>query len=133
MRLKGFFTDGCYPQGQFLRQSAPKPDIINIDFPRIRSKFHTEEEPMKFMTVWSYPPENRDEAQARFKETKGDKPPKGIKLIGRWHAIGGAMGVHICECDDPMLMAKWAQRWSDLLSIEIYPAATDEEIAKMLE
>jgi hypothetical protein len=113
--------------------SLPKCDMVIIDFPRIRSKFQLVEEAMKFMTIWSFAPEKRNEAQARFKETGGDKPPEGIKPIGRWHAIGGAMGVHICECDDPMLMAKWAQRWSDLLSIEIYPAATDEEIAKMLE
>jgi hypothetical protein len=88
---------------------------------------------MKFVTIWSYRPENRDAAQARFKESGGDKPPEGIKLIGRWHAIGAARGVHICECDDPALIARWAQRWSDLLSIEIYPAMDDEEVAKMLE
>lgn len=88
---------------------------------------------MKFMTFWSYRPENRDAAQARFKESGGDKPPEGIKLIGRWHVIGAARGVHVCECDDPAQMAEWAQRWSDLLSIEIYPVMDDEEVAKMLE
>ena len=88
---------------------------------------------MKFMTIWSYRPENRNAAQARLKESGGDKPPDGIKLIGRWHAIGSARGVHICECDDPLLMAKWAQRWSDLLSVEIYPAIDHEELSKVLE
>jgi hypothetical protein len=88
---------------------------------------------MKYITMWSYLPEKRNAVQARFKESGGDKPPEGIQLIGRWHAIGAARGVHMCECDDPMLMAKWAQRWSDLLSIEIYPAIDDEEVAKMLE
>jgi hypothetical protein len=88
---------------------------------------------MKFMTIWSFPPETRDEVQARFKESGGDKPPAGIKLIGRWHAIGASTGVHICECDDPIQLAKWAQKWTDLLSAEIYPVLDDEEVAKVLE
>jgi hypothetical protein len=87
---------------------------------------------MKFVTIWSFPPEKRNEGNARFRETGGDKPPAGIKLLGRWHAIGGGKGVHVCECDDPIALAKWAQVWSDLLSIEIYPAVDDEEATKML-
>ena len=69
---------------------------------------------MKFMTFWSFSPENRNAVQARFKETGGDKPSAGIKLIGRWHAIGASRGVHICECDDPMQIAKWAQKQTDI-------------------
>ena len=87
---------------------------------------------MKFVTTWSIPPENRNAVQDRFKKTGGDKPPAGIKLLGRWHAIGGGQGVHICECDDPIAFAKWAQVWSDLVSIEIYPALDDEDAAKFL-
>ncbi len=87
---------------------------------------------MKLVTIWSYPPEKRDAIQARFKETGGDTPPAGIKLLGRWHAISGGKGVHVCECDDPLLLSKWAQTWSDLLSIEIYPAIDDEEAIKRL-
>ncbi len=87
---------------------------------------------MKFVTIWSYPPEKSHAAQARLKETGGDKPPVGIKLLGRWHAIGGGKGVHVCECDDPLIMAKWANTWSDLLSIEIYPVLDTEEVMKRL-
>jgi hypothetical protein len=88
---------------------------------------------MKFVTTWSVPPENRKAAEVRFKESAGDAPPAGIKLLGRWFAVGGGKGVHVCECDDPIAFAKWAQRWSDLLSIEIYPALDDEGAAKLLQ
>ena len=84
---------------------------------------------MTFVTIFSYPPENRQAVQARFKET-GGRPPAGVKMLGRWHAIGGGKGVHICESDDPMAIAKWVQEWSDLLSIEIYPALNDKDAAK---
>ncbi len=87
---------------------------------------------MKFVTVWSYRPENRDQGQARFKQIGGDKPPAGIKLIGRWHALAGGKGVHVCECDDAMALAKWVQNWTDILSVEIYPAMDDEDAVKFL-
>ncbi len=86
---------------------------------------------MIFVTVYSFPPENRDACQARFKES-GGMPPAGINLLGRWHAVGGLKGVHVCECDDAIAFAKWAQEWSDLLSIEIYPALDDDGVAKFL-
>ena len=87
---------------------------------------------MVFVTVYSFPPEKREACQARLKKTGGGMPPAGIKLLGRWHAIGSGKGVHVCECDDPMAFAKWAQEWSDLLSIETYPAMNDEGVAKLL-
>jgi hypothetical protein len=86
---------------------------------------------MLFVTDFTYPAEKREAVQARFKET-GGKPPAGVKMIGRWHAIGAGKGVHVCECDDPMAMAKWVQDWSDLLTIEIYPALDDAGAAKRL-
>jgi hypothetical protein len=86
---------------------------------------------MLFVSILSVPPENRNEVQARFKETAGGKPPAGIKLLGRWHAVGGGMSFGVYECDDPAAMAKWAQEWSDLMSIEIHPVMTDEALAKL--
>ena len=87
---------------------------------------------MLFVTMWSYPPENRKVIEARFKETGGGLPPAGIKMLGRWSAIGSGKGLHVCECDDPMAFAKWAQQWSDILSLEIYPALDDAGVSKLL-
>jgi len=86
---------------------------------------------MLLVGMFSYPPANRLAVQARFKETRG-LPPAGVKLMGRWHAIGAGKGVFVCECDDPMAMAKLVQDWSDLLSFDIYPALDDEGAAKRL-
>ena len=49
---------------------------------------------------------------------------------GQWTTVGDAKCVAVFECDDPMGMAKYVQGWSDLLSIEIYPAIDNEALAK---
>ena len=59
-------------------------------------------------------------------------PPEGVKMIGRWHRIGGGQGACVAETDDPEALARWAQDWNDLLSFEIYPAADDQTIAKVI-
>ena len=87
---------------------------------------------MILVTVYSYPPENREACKARFKQTKGGVPPAGIKLLGQWNAIGDGKGVTIFESDDPMAMAKWAHDWSDLVTMQIYPAVTNEDLAKVI-
>ena len=86
---------------------------------------------MIFISIYSYPPENRQAVQARLKETGGGMPPAGVKLLGRWHAIGGGKGFGAYECDDPLALAKWAQEWSDVMSFELHPVMTDEALAKM--
>lgn len=86
---------------------------------------------MVFVSVYRISPEKRNSAQERFKKT-GGQPPKGVKMIGRWHDVGGSRGVTICESDDAQAAANWAQQWSDLISFEIYPAIDDAGFAKLL-
>jgi len=86
---------------------------------------------MLFLTYFSYPPQNREAVQARFKKT-GGKPPEGVKMLGRWHAIGGGKGVFVSEANDPMAIAKWVQEWSDLLSLEVLPALDDASALKRI-
>lgn len=74
--------------------------------------------------------EKREACKARFKETGGGKSLEDVKLLGRWHAIGGGKKAHICECDDPIALAKWAYVWSDLMSTVIYPAVDEDDGAR---
>ena len=66
----------------------------------------------------------------RFVNT-GGKPPEGVKLLGRWHAVGRVVGFAIAESNDLAPMQKWALDWSDLLSLDVYPAQTDEEFGPL--
>lgn len=86
---------------------------------------------MIFVGVYSLAPEKRNAAQERFKKT-GGPAPKGIKMIGRWHAVGGGRGVTVFEADDAQAAAHWAQQWTDLIRFDIYPAIDDEGFAKLL-
>ena len=86
---------------------------------------------MHFMTIWTFSPENRDTAVARFMET-GAPPPDGVTMLSRWHDVAGGRGFAIAEADDPVAIAKWTRQWADLLSFEIVPVINDEQIAAVL-
>jgi hypothetical protein len=42
---------------------------------------------MLFMISYQFQPGMRKQAQERFKKT-GGMPPSGVRMLGRWHAIG---------------------------------------------
>lgn len=86
---------------------------------------------MHFMSIYTFRPEQRDAAIARFKET-GGAPPAGVKLVARWHDVGGLRGYTICEANDPVAISIWSQRWTDLMKIEAFPVVNDEQLVKVL-
>jgi len=87
---------------------------------------------MLFMVHWTFGPEERDAANARFKET-GGAPPDGVKMLGRWHSTAGGQGFCVCESEDSVAMGRWLQDWSDLLSFDVIPVNDDENVMKVLE
>lgn len=86
---------------------------------------------MLFMVRWSISPQNRNSTIERFLKT-GGAPPPGVNLLGRWHAIGGSAGFGIAETNDAVLIQKWVLEWSDLMSMEVHAALTDEQAAPLL-
>jgi hypothetical protein len=59
-----------------------------------------------FVLIYLFPPASRESIVARYKETGGGMPPEGVKLISRWHVIGGGRGFLAVESNDPVAMAK---------------------------
>jgi Protein of unknown function (DUF3303) len=86
---------------------------------------------MLFIVTWTARPEHRNAAFERFVKT-GGKPPKGVKFAGRWHAVGRITGFAIAETNDLALIQQWALDWSDLLSMDVYPALTDEQVGPLI-
>lgn len=86
---------------------------------------------MLYMTVTTWPPENRDAIVKRFIETGGKTPP-GVKLLGRWHDSAGGRSFTLTESDDPVAMGKSNLMWNDLMSFEVIPVGDDEVVAKVL-
>ncbi len=86
---------------------------------------------MHFMSIYTFHAEYKNAAVARFKET-GGAPPTGIKMLARWHDVGGRRGYTICEADDPVALSIWSNKWTDLMKIEVFPVVNDEQLVKVL-
>jgi Domain of unknown function (DUF3303) len=55
-----------------------------------------------------------------------------IRTIGGWHDTNQRRGVVVAEADDATAIAAWSLQWSDLLTLETYPALDDAGAAKVL-
>ena len=86
---------------------------------------------MLFMIGYSFRPQTRNEAQARFKKTGGMPGPK-VKMLGRWHNIGGHTGFILAESNDAVAIGKWTQQWTDLLTFDVVPVVNDADVLKVL-
>lgn len=86
---------------------------------------------MKYMTTWNISEDNYADAVARFKEAD-PTPPKGVTMLGRWHAMGTGYGFALLDVDDPIAFTKFIMQWSDLVSQEVTPVVTDEEVAQAM-
>jgi hypothetical protein len=86
---------------------------------------------MKFMVSWKLPQGTYQPAIERFLAT-GGMPPKGVKMIGRWHGAS-TKGVAIAESNDAKAIYAWAATWADMIEIDVTPCLDDGEAAKVLK
>ncbi|MGD9932843.1 MAG: DUF3303 domain-containing protein [Dehalococcoidia bacterium] len=86
---------------------------------------------MQFMVTYEFLPDTRNAAQDRFKKT-GGMPGDGVKMLGRWHAIGGHHGFVLAESTDGVALGRWLQEWTDLLEFDVVPVNDDEHVMKVL-
>jgi Protein of unknown function (DUF3303) len=84
---------------------------------------------MKFMVTWKIAPTQMAPAVARFLKT-GGMPPKGVKLLGRWH--GSGVGFALADCKDGKALYEWMAGWSDQLELTVCPVVEDREGAAVL-
>ena len=59
--------------------------------------------------------------------------PEELKELGRWHAARGDGGYVVVETDDPKAITNWLLQWSDLLSYEVEPVISDEEMGELFQ
>ena len=84
---------------------------------------------MKFMVTWKTAPAHMTAAVTRFLKT-GGAPPKGVRMLGRWHGAG--MGFALAECKDGKALFEWMAQWSDQLDLAVHPVVEDREAAVVL-
>ena len=85
---------------------------------------------MKIMLTWSFEPGCYDAVTKRFLAGK-EKIPKGMKLVGRWHAA--SYGWALAESDDLTTVYKYTQQWQDMIRFVATPVMDDAETAAVLK
>jgi hypothetical protein len=83
---------------------------------------------VKYLVTWTLSPANYKAATERFLQTGGGAP-QGVRIIGRYHAIGH--GVVIAEGDVKGIY-QWIAQWSDLLAFTVTPVMEDAEAAEVM-
>ena len=86
---------------------------------------------MLFMTVYTYPPGNRNEVIKRRLE-KGAQTPEGVKVLGEWSYIGSGRVFRLIEAADAAVTFKASYAWSDLGTIETYPVIETNAVMAMI-
>jgi hypothetical protein len=81
------------------------------------------------MVTWKVAPAHMPPTVARFLET-GGMPPKGVKMLGRWHGVG--LGFALAESKDGKALFEWMAQWSDQLELAVHPVVEDREGAAVL-
>jgi Domain of unknown function (DUF3303) len=87
---------------------------------------------MKFILTFTLPPVTRDQAMARFLETRGQSPP-GVTWLGRWTQLDLCGGVVLLESEDPKALTAFAHGWSDVLELTLAPVLEDQDLADALQ
>jgi hypothetical protein len=63
--------------------------------------------------------------------TRGRMLPEGLAYVDSWVVNDGGMDqcFQLMQTSDPALFDVWLERWSDLVSFEIFPVITSAEAA----
>lgn len=85
---------------------------------------------MLFMSVYSYPPENREEIINRRAE--GLFIPEGAKLHGQWSALAGGTVFTLVEASDPLVVVQCFQGWNSLGEVEMFPVMDTDALMKAM-
>jgi hypothetical protein len=70
--------------------------------------------------------------QARFKEAGGAVPPEGTHLVASYHYADGSGGCLIIDTNDAMVLTGWANKWTDVIELDIRPVVSGEQMGQLL-
>jgi hypothetical protein len=87
---------------------------------------------MKFITYWSVRPGSMPEAVGWFLSGQG-QPPKGVKMLARWHKIDCSGGWTLTETDNPDAMYENAAFWNEVVELYTHPVIEDDAAAAGLK
>lgn len=74
---------------------------------------------MQFVMIEDYAKETRDELYARFEHYAR---PEGVKILAHYQLLGQQRIVIIAEAESAEALARITAPWTDLVTIQIFPA-----------
>lgn len=83
---------------------------------------------MLFMVVENFKNGNTKAVYDRFRE-KGRMMPEGLNYVASWTESSGDRCFQVMECDDPLLLQKWASNWEDITHFEFIPVLSSNEMS----
>lgn len=91
---------------------------------------------MLYQISWEMYPDKKVECNKFFSTMTPQDDVKDagekIKIVGRWHQLGGGRGVCICETDDDKALASWMLNWQGMCDIKVLPVIEDEPIRECI-
>tara|TARA_Y100000816_G_C26082352_1_gene570634 strand:- start:141 stop:443 length:303 start_codon:yes stop_codon:yes gene_type:complete len=92
---------------------------------------------MLFQVNWEIYVDKKNECGRVFSQMTEEDDMKDhgdkIKIIGRWHKLGGKGGVCICETDDMRQLYSWLENWKSMCDIEVFPVVNDKDTRDILK
>ena len=91
---------------------------------------------MLYQITWNMFAEKKMECYKAFsKMTPADDVKDAgeeIKIVGRWHSVGGGSGVCICETDNIEALTGWMVNWAGMCDIKVQPVVEDATVRKVV-
>ena len=80
------------------------------------------------MVVETFSPGRKDDVYQRFR-AKGRMMPDGLSFIESWLERDGDRCFQLMGTEDAALFDQWIENWRDLVSFEVIPLESPEELA----
>ncbi len=91
---------------------------------------------MLFQISWKMYPSSKMECYKAFSQMTPEDDLKDagetIKIVGRWHAVGGGRGVCICETDSVESLTGWMVNWAGMCEIDVEPVIEDAPLRSVV-
>ena len=91
---------------------------------------------MLYQITWNMFPDKKMECYKVFSQMTPEDDVKDagddIKILGRWHAVGGGSGVCICETDNMEALTGWMVNWAGMADLKVVPVVEDATVRKVV-
>ena len=91
---------------------------------------------MLFQISWKMYPDKKMDCNKIFSQMTPEDDLKdageSIKIIGRWHAVGGGRGTCICETDSAESLTGWMVNWAEMCELDVHPVVDDSTVRSVL-